>query len=288
MGRERQRAETRARRLAAELPRPAKRAAQLALSAVDPVARTRYRRRTGTREPIPPIALRARVGTPGIAAFMRAHAGYAEQAARAAGRSLDSFRSILDFGCGCGRTLVPLARRLGSEAEVCGCDIDAEAIQWLQTHHPQLRLRVTGAEPPLPYEPGSFDLVISVSVFTHLDEPRQDAWLAELRRVLRDDGLGALTVHGERAYRSFARGEAPPSVRSASERIASHGSMEDAGFIFEPAEPSRWNALRSMESREGWGLAFHSRDYLRERWGRFFSRVRVIEGPTQDIALVWP
>jgi SAM-dependent methyltransferase len=286
MGTQRQRAETRARRLAAGLPRPAKAAAQLVLTAIDPLARARYRRRTGTRDPIPPISLRARVGTPRIEPFMRATAEYAEQAARAAGRDLESFGAILDFGCGSGRTLVPLARRLGPDADLHGCDIDAEAVGWLARHHPELKLQTTGSEPPLPYEPGSFDLVISVSVFTHLDEARQDAWLAELRRLIRGGGLGALTVHGERSYRAFARGDVAAPVRS--ERIAAHGSLQQEGFVFEPAEPSRWNALRSMEKPGGWGIAFHSADYVRERWGRFFSTVRVVGSTGQDIVLVEP
>ena len=284
----RERFDRRARRLASDLPRPAKSAVQLGLSAVDPIARARYRRRTGTIEPIPPVALRARVGEPRIDAFMRASVAYVDRATEVSGRPLESFRSILDFGCGSGRTLLPLARKVAPGSELHGCDIDSDAIDWLRRHHPELKLEVTGFDPPLPYADDTFDLIVSISVFTHLDEPGQLAWLHELRRVLRPDGLAVLTIHGERSYRAFAQGDVVGAIRSAPKRIGSHGPLDDAGFVYESAEPSRWNALRFSGRASSWGLAFHSEAYVREQWGRIFSTVRVIEGPGQDIVLAEP
>jgi ubiquinone/menaquinone biosynthesis C-methylase UbiE len=283
----RDRAGRRAQRLGSDLPRPLKAVAQLSLSAVDPLVRARYRRRTGTREPIPPIALRARTGGVGIKKFLSASAHYVDRALAAAGRPLESFQSVLDFGCGCGRTLVPLARAANPATKIHGTDVDADAIKWLQRHHPELKLGINHFVPPLPYPDGSFDLVYSVSVFTHLDESSQFAWLAELRRVLRSDGLAALTIHGSRAFDQFTRDEMVGAIRSAPQRIASHGSLEEAGFVYESAEPSRWNALRFMD-RSGWGLAFHSRDYVRDRWGDFFSSVRILDGPGQEVILAEP
>jgi SAM-dependent methyltransferase len=41
-------------------------------------------------------------------------------------------------------------------------------------------------------------LIYALSVFSHLDEPLQRAWLAEFRRLLRPGGLLVLSVLGER------------------------------------------------------------------------------------------
>jgi SAM-dependent methyltransferase len=58
--------------------------------------------------------------------------------------------------------------------------------------------------PPLPFEDASFDLVYSISVFTHLDEEMQDAWLNELKRVLRPGGILIITVHGLNARKGLS------------------------------------------------------------------------------------
>ena len=42
-----------------------------------------------------------------------------------------------------------------------------------------------------------FDLVIGISVCTHLSEQHQDQWLAELRRLCRLGGLVLLSVQGQ-------------------------------------------------------------------------------------------
>ena len=53
-------------------------------------------------------------------------------------------------------------------------------------------------EPPLPYSDASFDLIYAFSVFTHLTEPLQHLWMAEMRRVLRPGGYLLFSTHGDR------------------------------------------------------------------------------------------
>ncbi|HET7489415.1 MAG TPA: class I SAM-dependent methyltransferase [Acidimicrobiales bacterium] len=128
-----------------------------------------------------------------------------EAALASVGRRLDSFSSVLDFGCGCGRILLWL-EHLSRTAEVHGCDVDARAVRWAADAFPWAKLVVNQPEPPLPYADGTFDLVYNHSVFTHLDEEHQDLWLAELRRVTRPGGLLLLTVHGEKPLTDFEVG----------------------------------------------------------------------------------
>jgi SAM-dependent methyltransferase len=101
--------------------------------------------------------------------------------------SFDGKRA-LDFGCGAGRTL----RHFLEEAkvgEIWGTDIDADSIAWLDEHLcPPLHVRRNDADPPLPFDDESFDLIWALSVFTHLTD-NSLPWLAELHRVLRPGGL---------------------------------------------------------------------------------------------------
>jgi SAM-dependent methyltransferase len=51
--------------------------------------------------------------------------------------------------------------------------------------------------PPLKYTDEFFDLIYSISVFTHLSEHVQKEWMRELNRVLKKNGFVLITVHGE-------------------------------------------------------------------------------------------
>jgi len=105
--------------------------------------------------------------------------------------------TLLDWGCGSARMTAQISRLLPDSVEIHGCDIDADAIRWCRSAVPGVTFAVSALEPPLPYAPESFDVVIATSVMTHLDRRRQDAWLTEIRRVLRDGGLFVASTHGE-------------------------------------------------------------------------------------------
>jgi SAM-dependent methyltransferase len=168
-----------------------------------------------------------------------------------AGRRLDSFESILDFGCGCGRMLLWMGG-LGRKCALHGTDIDAEAISWCRAHVPYAEVTVNEAEPPLPHPDGRFDLVVGHSVFTHLDEQRQDTWLGELRRVTRPGGLVVLSTHGEVALRD--------GVWRIHRRLRNEGIVfiDD---VFGPEYPAP----------DWYQRTFHAPWYVFEHWGRWFE-----------------
>lgn len=111
------------------------------------------------------------------------------------GRAIDSFGDVLDWGVGCCRVLRHFHPHF-SRVRFSGTDIDEGMIAWDRANVPGIPFQVNGAEPPLPWPDNSFDFVYGISVFTHLDEPLQAKWLAELRRVARPGGLVLLTTHG--------------------------------------------------------------------------------------------
>jgi SAM-dependent methyltransferase len=108
-------------------------------------------------------------------------------------RELGSFTRILDFGCGCGRTLIHL-KDLAPEAQVDGIDIDARAIEWCKQHLNFAKFSLSNESPPIDYAADTFDFIYAISVFTHLNEDYQFRWLTELQRIAKPGAVLLLTV----------------------------------------------------------------------------------------------
>jgi SAM-dependent methyltransferase len=168
---------------------------------------------------------------------------------------------VLDLGCGSGRVLTHVAQRVPAAT---GCDVDGEAIAWAAEHHPQIRWVRSSFEPPLPFEEESFELVYSISVFSHLDESLGDAWLAEVARVLAPGGVALLSVHGQHAFEQFRSGAVSTAwcPRTAFER----GPLGDSEFVFVPYSRSVWNRAELPGVGPRYGLAFHGPHYFASRW----------------------
>lgn len=227
--------------------------------------------------PVPPRRLRARAGVPVAKHYVeggRQAAAELAKAFAATGRPLAGIASMLDFGCGAGRVLphfVPLAP--GSVG--AGCDVDAAAIAWAQEHLPAFGWSVSSFAPPLPYPSGRFGLVYSVSVFSHLGADIEAAWLAELRRVLADDGVAIVSVHGAQAFDEFRCGR----VRTAWCRPEAfeRGRLGDRERVFVPYVRSMWTEGDLPGIGRDYGLAFHGARHVAETWGREFEVIAVLE-----------
>lgn len=157
--------------------------------------------RTGADQPdLPPPYLRVlTAGDTRPEAFSALGERAADQIRRLAGshgEPLDGSQAVLEFGVGCGRVAVWMTRR-SPVLDFHGCDINPQLLAWSRAHLPG-RYDLTRLEPPLPYAGDRFDLVYALSVFTHLHQPQARAWLAELARVTRRDGLAILSYHDER------------------------------------------------------------------------------------------
>jgi SAM-dependent methyltransferase len=179
-------------------------------------------------------------------------------------------RAVLDFGCGCGRVARLMPRYL--DCEIFGCDITAPAIEWCGRNLPG-EFFPSADEPPLDVPDACYDALYAVSVLTHLDERRQDAWLQEWRRIVRPGGLLLVTYRGDGF---LARAE--PSKREHMEQIRA------GGFGFTPT--GYWQGVFP----DYYGGAFHTDAYVREHWGRFFEVLEqhsaVDTGLVQDVAVL--
>lgn len=221
---------------------------------------------------IPPEPLQIRVTGAAAGEFHRTGRATAEQIAgilERGGRPLHQHRRVLDFGCGPGR-VIDCIHDMHPDAELFGCDIDAEAIAWAADALGDVAdFRVNGLAPPLPFGDESFDLIYGISVFTHLPEDLQNAWLSELRRVLKP-GATLLTTKLDAADYDYV----PEPVKQAFAR---------EGFVF-------WGEADLTEGLpEVYRLAYHTDDYVRRVWGRYFEVLHVGShdiNATQDAVLM--
>ncbi len=186
------------------------------------------------------------------------------------GRPFASFESALDLGCGCGRVLRWLADA-SPRPRLHGSDISAEAIAWDRENLPFARFDVNGPRPPLPHPDGAFDLVVAISVVTHLAESLHLEWLAELRRVLRPGGLLLISAQNEHT----AGWRLMPDEL---ERFRKDGQA------YVVVQPGGLHGLPDFYQD-----AFHSRSYVERVWGGMFAlRALVRHGPLymQDLVVL--
>jgi len=165
------------------------------------------------------------------------------------GRDLHSFRSILDFGCGCGRVLIWMRGKRATR--LYGLDIDRDAVEWCRRNIPFAEVATNEPLPPLPHAAGTFDLVYAISVFTHINEEFQFRWLAELRRVLKPGGILLVTLHGGHCSQELGQEVA--------------AQVEKQGFLF--AETDYWKGIFP----DWYQNAYHTEEYVRREFGRYFE-----------------
>ena len=260
------------------MPRPLIETAYRGLEVADLIPNAVRNARRGNDLRVPPMRLRARVGNRSASEFLQAGKSTADALRNAARQHLqieiESAGRVLDFGCGCGRTL-----RHFHPAPIEGCDVDAAAIGWMRRSVAEDRFVVNGFDPPLPWPDATFDLLYSVSIFTHLDEQSQRDWLREIARVLKPSGAALLTVQGEHAFSRFLN-DTIYSTASMKSRLLARGSLDaHGGYIFEPYEVDTASYFPGVT--KAYGLAFHSKTYIENVWGELFQ-VRGIDVGSVD------
>ena len=176
------------------------------------------------------------------------------------GRGWPDFPQILDWGCGAGR----VTRYLLSEtrSSVCGADIDPGNIAWCRSALTAGEFTTVPLRPPTAFADRRFDLVIGLSVLTHLSEADQWAWLSELRRITRPGALVFLSVSGptQFAYTGFQ----PRLYRQ----------LQAQGFLDLARDPALDGVI---SEHDYYRAAFHSRDYIVSRWTEYFEVVAIID-----------
>jgi SAM-dependent methyltransferase len=216
--------------------------------------------------PLPEPALRARVHggdaeasfrLEGFSTFVKVRLALQ----RIVGKDYRDFSSILDWGCGCGR----FSRYFESEpnATLTGVDVDAGSAAWCAEHLRFGAFSAVPLRPPTPLVSGSFDLLVGISIFTHLGEEDHLAWLDELARIVRPGGIVAVTVHGDA---TLCRLDPP---------FALVDTYLNRGFVDMGTNP---DLLGTAVPAEYYRNVLISHRYIRRHWSRHFTILEIVNG----------
>ena len=218
--------------------------------------------------PVPPAKLRHRVhGSLDKESFLQVGETVAQNIRDLCAiveRNVYSFENVLDFGCGCGRVIRNFQEAPAS-CQFHGTDIDSELVSWCEKYLPNVRWSTNGSWPPLPFADDTFDLIYAISVFTHINEEFQHAWLGELRRIAKRGATIILTVQGEYCIKNLAPSD-PSQIRS-------------DGFIFISGTTGK---LKLDGLPDFYQNAYHTQEYIHREWSAYFDLVRYVERGVKD------
>jgi SAM-dependent methyltransferase len=160
------------------------------------------------------------------------------------GRPLGSVARVLDFACGYGRitrfvlTQVPAAC-------VTVSDISHDAVEFVKATF-GVRGFDSVADPAELQHDETYDVVLVVSLFSHLSLAPWRAWLRRLARLVAKDGILLFSVHGPDLADTL-----DPSHRAWTTMVAD-------GFRF-----GAWNETRGRLAGEYYGTAYVSEAFVR-------------------------
>ncbi len=187
---------------------------------------------------------------------------------RTHGGPIDQADRVLDYGCGWGRTVRFFLKDL-DPSKLWGADPVTEMIDICARHNRWCNFEVIDPHPPTPFPDGSFDMIYSYSVFSHLSEGMADACLAELIRVLKPGGVLMVTTRprqfigqcAELRRRTDLDSVHPGPRSSASAFLEPEQALADydrGAYCFSPlAPPGPWDY---------WGEAAISQAYVLAHW----------------------
>jgi len=102
--------------------------------------------------------------------------------------------ALADLGCGDGPLFAALVRTriIGESKPVYAIDLEAARLAHVSARFPWIRTVVASADRVPEIADGSLDAVVSTMVMEHV--PAEDAYLAEIRRILRPEGRAYMTT----------------------------------------------------------------------------------------------
>ncbi|CAI9121128.1 class I SAM-dependent methyltransferase [Brytella acorum] len=237
----------------------------------------------------PPDDLQREIhGHSGEVSLHEAHVFYREIKAYCSyvGRPVMPETRVLDFGCGWGRVTRLFMKDVRPD-NLFGVDSTSRFLIEARRCNPALNFLSCQLVPPLLMGDGTFDLITSWSVFSHLDEFLAGHWIREFHRLLRPGGIAILTTQSRR-FIGFC---AEMRARRASGMRLEHGWYEACAdsFTDEAHANSRYEAgmflhaasVQAPHPQAHYGEAIIPRNYVVKQWGSLFRLVEFLDNPVR-------
>ncbi|MCH6206664.1 class I SAM-dependent methyltransferase [Brucella ciceri] len=191
--------------------------------------------------------------------------------------------TYFEMGCASGRVVRHFAHQ--TDAKIWCADINLRHTEWIRKFlPPHIKAFNNTAFPYLPIESNSVDIASAFSVFTHIDD-LELMWIAELARIIRPGGMAYITVQTENTWEKYKTGWIKDVLMPMASVIPDY---EIGLHTFEEPLPKEktvyWWQTRTVYN----STVFHTTDYLRREWSRFFNVIEIIpNGSTyQDVIVL--
>lgn len=171
---------------------------------------------------------------------------------------------ILDFGCSSGRVMRHFKSQIDEDNwRVFGCDIQATAIESMRADNwsDGFEFFTSTTLPHLPFEDNSLDVIYSFSVFTHT-KYLWDAWLLELKRILKPGGMMLHTVHLEEAWKFYHLNRSEKWVQDSQAPEVYNSPSMNVDYLFDG------DASVSQ--------VFWREEIVRNYWSRHFTSLKIL------------
>jgi ubiquinone/menaquinone biosynthesis C-methylase UbiE len=175
------------------------------------------------------------------------------------GFSFEDGSRVLELGCA-GARMLRWLEDVADRCEIWGTDISGDHLTWCKENlTPPFHFFITSQHPHLPFADGYFDLIYAGSVFTHIDD-MADAWMLELRRILKPGGRLYVTHHDEHSIDILINKEECHISRT----------LRSRRDLWENNDYNMFTIGRFMRSQ-----VFYDSAYLQDRWKPFFDVLSV-------------
>jgi SAM-dependent methyltransferase len=182
------------------------------------------------------------------------NAAEVEKVLRDHGYSLREAPSLLEFACGWGRVTRHLVH-LVDPARVTVSDIDRRAVDFVRRGLSVRGFYSTTAADELVHD-GRYDVIVVVSLFSHLPLAQWEPWLMRLGELLEKDGVLVFSTLGMHALRV----NVPEADRAVFRRITD-------GFFYSEA-----NETQGRLSADDYGTAYVDHSFVRSAAESFPGR----------------
>ncbi|HYL37530.1 MAG TPA: class I SAM-dependent methyltransferase [Bryobacteraceae bacterium] len=168
--------------------------------------------------------------------------------------------AYLDLGCGKGELATALR---GDFSRVAGCDLSAGMIEAGGLGRQGMDVRLQTDPARIPFEDACFDLVTAVCVFHHVPPVARTALTAEVRRVLKPNGVFAIIEHNP--YNPVTR------------RIVNRTPVDSGAILLKPAES------RALLAENGFSV--ESQSYFLYLPQSLYRRIGLLESALAKLPL---